>query len=135
MSTADLEIMLSIYINAMRHDSKFINFLEEDKRFGTLDGLENYFWGRLAEHKGNMEDAYNYYRNADSFMNSNQRIFEMSEELFTEQYKRAVQFMNEKNFEEACRLFADLNSKGFNCVVLMNAEKEVKRIFKQTESA
>ena len=121
--TENIAAAAPIYLNIMRVDTKFTAYLEEDMRFGSVDDLENYVMGRIAEISGDKNEAYNRYKNANAFMDSVTRITELSEELFSAQYTIAVKLLSENRYEEAYKIFKELFENGFNCETMMNTAK------------
>lgn len=103
----------SVWLNTMRVDKKFLEYLQSDPRFGSIDDLENYVNGREAEFNNNPASALSYYENANSYMDSMVRLNNIKNLLFKDKYDEALSLYNKGKYHEAYLLFEDLYNQGY----------------------
>jgi len=121
-------------INMMRRDAKFAEHLSKTEIFGTIDDVENYANGRRAEKEGDLLSAMAYYENANSYLDSFSRLFEMQSAIYEEKYAAAMAAFEAGTYEgyaECAALLEELavqryrDSEGYllNAQIMMEVMK------------
>lgn len=126
-------IMLAMYVNVLSSiekgdysrafssierlywDAAFVEMLNEDDDFGTVEELENYARGRKEEANGNMTKALEYYRQCASFRDSMTRAFLLDDGMLASQYAEGLRWFQKDTYEgyqKAYEIFSALSKRG-----------------------
>lgn len=106
-----------LYLDVLKMNTEFCQFLEESAYLGTIEELENYARGRQAEANGDSEAAAGYYSQCMSFMDSMTRILNYRSNNMEEQYLLACGYYKQdtlEGYEQAYAIFSELAVYNYN---------------------
>lgn len=106
-----------LYLDVLKMNTEFCQFLEESDYLGTIEELENYARGRQAEANGDSEAAAGYYSQCMSFMDSMTRILNYRSNNMEEQYLLACGYYKQdtlEGYEQAYAIFSELAVYNYN---------------------
>lgn len=119
-----------VFVELLRNNEEFCNYLVEEERFGTIEELECYVRGRQEQLNGNSATACEYYNGCLSYMDSTQRVLSLQVANLEEKYQEALRYygMNSlEGYENAYVLFDELAQYNYENSMSLRASAETMR--------